>query len=101
MLFRHLLLRRCTDARTGEGRNESLNGPTKEHKDQSAGHCPAVQKIRMEVLNMTIKEIFEHSQNVDGWILGIDGYASKVDLGNPAILAGIGKYRVRRSTGRT
>ena len=42
---------------------------------------------------MTIKEIFEHSQNVDGWILGIDGYASKVDLGNPAILAGIGKYR--------
>ena len=45
--------------------------------------------------NMTIKEIFEHSQNVDGWILGIDGYASKVDLGNPAILAGIGKYRVK------
>lgn len=44
---------------------------------------------------MTIKEIFEHSQNVDGWILGIDGYASKVDLGNPAILAGIGKYRVK------
>ena len=38
---------------------------------------------------MTIKEIFEHSQNVDGWILGIDGYASKVDL------AGIGKYRVK------
>ena len=35
---------------------------------------------------MTIKEIFEHSQNVDGWILGIDGYASKVDLG---------KYRVK------
>lgn len=32
---------------------------------------------------MTIKEIFEHSQNVDGWILGIDGYASKVDLGQP------------------
>ena len=55
----------------------------------------AVQKIRMEVLNMTIKEIFEHSQNVDGWILGIDGYASKVDLGNPAILVGIGKYRVK------
>lgn len=44
---------------------------------------------------MTIKEVFEHSQNVDGWILGIDGYASKVDLGNPAILAGIGKYRVK------
>ena len=44
---------------------------------------------------MTIKEIFEHSQNVDGWILGIDGYASKVDLGNPAILAGIGNYRVK------
>ena len=44
---------------------------------------------------MTIKEIFEHSQNVDGWILGIDGHASKVDLGNPAILAGIGKYRVK------
>ena len=44
---------------------------------------------------MTIKEIFEHSQNVDGWILGIDGYASKVDLGNPAILVGIGKYRVK------
>ena len=50
-----------------------------------------VQKIRMEVLNITIKEIFEHSQNVDSWILGIDGYASKVDLSNPAILAGIGK----------
>lgn len=44
---------------------------------------------------MTIKEIYEHTQNVDSWILGIDGYASKVDLGNPAILAGIGNYRVK------
>ena len=44
---------------------------------------------------MTIKEIYEHTQNVDSWILGIDGYASKVDLGNPAILAGIGKFHVK------
>ncbi len=44
---------------------------------------------------MTIKEIYERSQNVDGWLLGIDGYASKVDLGNPAILAGIGKFHVK------
>lgn len=44
---------------------------------------------------MTIKEIYEHTQNVDRWILGIDGYASKVDLGNPAILAGIGKFHVK------
>ena len=44
---------------------------------------------------MTIKEIYEHTQNVDSWLLGIDGYASKVDLGNPAILAGIGKFHVK------
>lgn len=44
---------------------------------------------------MTIREIYERTQNVDGWILGIDGYASKVDLGNPAILAGIGKFHVK------
>ena len=44
---------------------------------------------------MTIREIYERTQNVDGWILGIDGYASKVDLGNPAILDGIGSYRVK------
>ena len=44
---------------------------------------------------MTIKEIYEPTQNVDSWILGIDGYASKVDLGNPAILAGIGKFHVK------
>ena len=44
---------------------------------------------------MTIKEIYEHTQNVDSWLLGIDGYASKVDLGNPAILTGIGKFHVK------
>ncbi len=44
---------------------------------------------------MTVREIYEHTQNVDSWILGIDGYASAVDLGNPAILAGIGNYHVK------
>lgn len=44
---------------------------------------------------MTIREIYERTQNVDSWILGIDGYASAVDLGNPAILAGIGRFRVK------
>ena len=44
---------------------------------------------------MTIREVYERMQNVEGWILGIDGYASKVDLGNPAILAGIGKFHVK------
>lgn len=44
---------------------------------------------------MTVREIYEHTQNVDSWILGIDGYASAVDIGNPAILAGIGNYHVK------
>lgn len=44
---------------------------------------------------MNIKEIYERSQNVDGWILGIDGSASTVDLSNPAIMAGVGKFHVK------
>lgn len=44
---------------------------------------------------MNIKEIYERAQNVDGWILGIDGSASPVDLSNPAIMAGVGKFHVK------
>lgn len=44
---------------------------------------------------MTIREIYERMQNVDSWFLGVDGYASAVDLGNPAIIAGIGKFHVK------
>lgn len=31
MLFRHLLLRRCTDAEREKAETRALNGPTKEH----------------------------------------------------------------------
>jgi len=44
---------------------------------------------------MNIKEIYERAQNVDGWILGIDGSASPVDLSNPAIMAGVGEFHVK------
>ena len=44
---------------------------------------------------MNIKEIYERAQNVDGWILGIDGSAIPVDLSNPAIMAGVGKFHVK------
>lgn len=45
---------------------------------------------------MNIKEIYERTQNVDGWILGIDGSESPVDLSNPAIMAGVGKFHVKK-----
>ena len=32
VLFRHLLLRRCTDAEREKAETRALNGPTKEHK---------------------------------------------------------------------
>lgn len=32
VLFRHLLLRRCTDAEREKAEMRALNGPTKEHK---------------------------------------------------------------------
>ena len=44
---------------------------------------------------MNIKEIYERTQNVNGWILGVDGSASPVDLNNPAIMAGVGKFHVK------
>ena len=44
---------------------------------------------------MNIKEIYERTQNVDGWILGIDGSASPVDLSNPAVMAVVGKFHVK------
>ena len=44
---------------------------------------------------MNIKELYERAQNVAGWILGIDGSASPVDLSNPAIMAGVGKFHVK------
>lgn len=44
---------------------------------------------------MNIKEIYERAQNVDGWILGIDGSASSVDLSNPVIMAVVGKFHVK------
>nr|DAK83837.1 MAG TPA: hypothetical protein [Caudoviricetes sp.] len=44
---------------------------------------------------MTIKNLFDASENVTNWTIGYDGGKYPTDLFNPLILDAIGNYRVR------
>lgn len=43
---------------------------------------------------MTIRELYEHSQNVGRWMIAIDGLANVIALDNPAIMAGVGNFHI-------
>lgn len=45
---------------------------------------------------MTIKEIYDHMENVDEWCISVDGVSTPVVLANPAIMAGVAKFHVQK-----
>lgn len=45
---------------------------------------------------MTIKEVYDHMENVDDWCVSVDGVSSPIVLENPAIMAGVAKFHVQK-----
>lgn len=44
---------------------------------------------------MTIKELYEKSENIREWNACVDGGSNKVDLSSPVIMKGIGNFAVK------
>ena len=45
---------------------------------------------------MTIKEVYDHMENVDDWCVSVDGVSSPIVLENPAIMSGVAKFHVQK-----
>lgn len=45
---------------------------------------------------MTIKEVYDHMENVDDWCVSVDGVSSPIVLENLAIMAGVAKFHVKK-----
>lgn len=44
---------------------------------------------------MTIKELYEKSENIREWSVCVDGGSNKADLSSPVIMKGIGNFVVK------
>ena len=44
---------------------------------------------------MTIKELYEKSENIREWDVCVDGGSNNVDLASPVIMKGIGNFVVK------